>query len=273
MIFKKKIHFHKIAGTGNDFVVIDNRKNIILDRARFAERISSRRTGVGVDGLILIEKSPVADLKMRIFNADGSEAEMCGNGMRCAAWFAVKILGMKENLTFDTLAGINKTEVKADNVKVMLPDPKDFRDYAPLEVKDGIFYFYFINTGVPHVVIFEDNLDDLPVDELGREIRYHPHFQPEGANVNFVHIMDSSTITVRTYERGVEAETLACGTGSTASAIVSSLIEKTKPPVRVVTKSGESLVIGFSLSRYDITDVTLEGPVDYIFEGYYEYEK
>jgi diaminopimelate epimerase len=264
----KKITFHKIVGTGNDFVVIDNRKNLVADPCGFAITVCKRHTGIGADGVILLERSKIADLKMRIINADGSEAEMCGNGMRCAAWAATKILKMNSQLTFETLAGTNETSVTDDSVRVKLPDPTDFRDYAPLEVKDGIFYFYFVNTGVPHCVIFEDKLEEFPVFEIGREIRYHPHFQPAGANVNFVQIIDDQTIAVRTYERGVEKETQACGTGSTAAAIASVLIKKCSPPITAITKSKEKLVIDFDSSMYTISNVFLEGPVRHSFDGY-----
>jgi diaminopimelate epimerase len=263
----KKISFHKLVGTGNDFLVIDNRKQIVTDPASFSVKNCARHTGVGADGVILLEKSTSADIMMRIFNADGSEAEMCGNGMRCAAWAATKILKMKKELKFETLAGINETNVTDTSVRVKLPDPIDFRDYAPIEVKDGIFYFYFLNTGVPHCVIFEENLDTFPVAAIGKEIRYHPHFQPAGTNVNFVHIQDSSTIRVRTYERGVEDETLACGTGSTASAIISALVKKCVPPVTVLTQGKEKLVIDFKTSMYNVSDVFLDGPVQYVYEG------
>jgi len=263
----KKIIFHKIVGTGNDFIIIDNRKQLIPDVHAFAIKACKRHTSVGADGVILLEKSKGSDLTMRIINADGSEAEMCGNGIRCAAWAATKILKMKAELTFETLAGINYTSVKDDTVRVKLPEPTDFRDYAPLEVKDGIYYFYYMNTGVPHCVIFEDNLDNFPVVEIGREIRYHPHFQPAGTNVNFVHIEDEHTIRVRTYERGVEDETQACGTGSTASAIAGVLLKKCLCPITVITTSGEKLIIDFESSMYNVSNVFLEGPVEYVFEG------
>jgi len=264
---KNDVHFYKMCGTGNDFVIIDNRRSIIRSRKKIARAISHRHTGIGSDGLILLEKSRRADLRMRIFNADGSEAEMCGNGIRCAAWVAHHIMKFKKNIKFETIAGLIKVNVKKNIVKAQLSDPVDFRDYAPLEVRDGIFYFYFINTGVPHCVIFEENIDNFPVNEIGKEIRFHPHFQPFGTNVNFVQIKDKSTIFVRTYERGVEAETLACGTGSTASAVVSALIEKCIPPITVITKGGEKLTIYFDISTFSVTNVSLEGTVKYIFEG------
>lgn len=263
----KRITFYKVCGTGNDFVIVDNRREVVNDPISFSQRVCERHTGIGADGLILLEKSKETDLRMRIFNADGSEAEMCGNGMRCAAWVAHSILKLKKSLSFETLAGIIKTEVTDCIVKVELGSPTDFRDYAPIEVEDGIFYFYFINTGVPHCVIFEDSLEGFPVERIGREIRFHPHFQPAGTNVNFVQIQDANTIIVRTYERGVEAETLACGTGSTAAAIMSALVGKCKPPVTVITRSKEQLTIDFAAHKYDVSEVSLKGSVKYVFKG------
>lgn len=259
--------FFKLCGTGNDFVVIDNRDGKIRNKAKLAQRVCPRHIGIGADGLILLEKSDKAALKMRIYNSDGSEAEMCGNGMRCAAWAAHHIMGMNKKIDFETIAGIIKGNVSGNIVKVQLSDPLDYRDYSPIEVADGIFYFYFINTGVPHCVIFEDNIDDIDVDRLGREIRHHEHFEPHGANVNFVEVVDSGSIKVRTYERGVESETLACGTGSTASAIISALIEKCDSPVNVTTRSGEKLTIHFDVSMYDIKNVFLEGAVSFVYKG------
>lgn len=264
-----ELEFYKLCGTGNDFVVVDNREGKIKNKKKLAEKVCHRQNGVGADGLILIEESKLeeADLRMRIFNADGSEAEMCGNGMRCCGWTATHLLGYPAKISFETLAGIVKSDAKKKIVKVQLSDPTDFRDYAPIEVEDGIFYFYFINTGVPHCIIFEDNLDEFDVKRLGREVRYHDHFAPNGTNVNFVEVVDEHTVKVRTYERGVEDETLACGTGSSASAIISALVEKCSSPVKVITRSGDELTISFDMSKYDITNVFLEGSVSYTFKG------
>lgn len=259
--------FYKLCGSGNDFIVVDNREKHMKRVSKQAQELCDRHFGIGADGLILLETSKKADLKMRIINADGTEAEMCGNGMRCAAWAAHHILGLKAELSFETLAGMITTSTKQRVVKVQLCDPVDFRDLAPLEVNDGIFYFYFLNTGVPHCIIFEDDVSEFPVDMIGREVRHHPHFQPNGTNVNFVQIKDAHTIYVRTYERGVEAETLACGTGATASAIASALINKCESPVNVITSGGETLKIYFEKTTYDVTNVFLEGSVAYIFEG------
>ena len=265
----KKITFYKLCGTGNDFVIIDNRDIIIKSRKKAAIDLCARHIGIGADGLILLEKSKKADIRMRIFNADGSEAEMCGNGMRAAGWVGTHILRLGRTVTFETLAGLLETKVSENTVRVNLTDPTDFRDYSPLEVKDGIFYFYFINTGVPHCVVFENNVKCFPVEKIGREVRYHPHFQPGGTNVNFVEIKNKKTIIVRTYERGVEGETLACGTGATASAIISVLIKKCIPPVTVITKGGEKLIIDFKCSKFNVKNVSLEGPVQFVFEGQY----
>jgi diaminopimelate epimerase len=259
--------FYKLCATGNDFILVDNREKTIRQVTKAARGLCHRNHGIGADGLILLEKSRKADLKMRIINQDGSEAEMCGNGIRAAAWTAHHIFKCAPALRFETLAGVVTADVAKNAVTARLSDPTDFRDYAPLEVADGIFYFYFLNTGVPHVVIFEENIDDFPVEKIGREIRHHPHFQPQGANVNFVQIKNKNTIVARTYERGVEAETLACGTGSTASAIMSAVIGKCSSPVTVYTRGGEKLVVSFDMHKFEITNVFLKGDVQFVFQG------
>jgi diaminopimelate epimerase len=256
-----------MAASGNDFIVIDNRERSIKKPAALTQQMCERRVSIGADGVLLLEPSKKHDIKMRTFNADGSEAEMCGNGARCAALFCHKIFKFEPSFTMETLAGVVDAIVEKETVKVKLPDPVDFRDLAPLEVKDGIYYFYFINTSVPHAVIFEESIEDFPVVTVGREIRHHEHFQPKGTNVNFVEIIDTKTIALRTYERGVEDETLACGTGSTAAAIVSVLINKCTSPVNVRTRGGEVLKISFDMHLYDVTNVYLEGKAGFVFEG------
>jgi diaminopimelate epimerase len=262
-----KTKFYKMAASGNDFIVIDNRDRSVKNPAALAKQMCERRVSIGADGVLLLEPSKKNAIKMRIFNADGSEAEMCGNGARCAALFCHKIFKFEPAFTMETLAGVVDAIVEKETVKVKLPDPVDFRDLAPLEVKDGIYYFYFINTSVPHAVIFEESIEDFPVVTVGREIRHHEHFQPKGTNVNFVEIIDKKTIAIRTYERGVEDETLACGTGSTASAIVSVLIKKCTSPVNVRTRGGEVLKISFDMHLYDVTNVYLEGKAGFVYEG------
>lgn len=262
-----KIKFYKMMASGNDFIVIDNRAGIVKQPKKLVKKLSPRRTSVGADGVLLMEPSAQYDIKMRIVNADGSEAEMCGNGARCAALFSHTFLGCGKEFAVETLAGPIQACVGKKTIKIKLSDPSDYRDISPIEVSDGIFYFYFINTGVPHVVIFEETIDAFPVKKIGHEIRHHSHFEPQGTNVNFVRILDAGHIEIRTYERGVEDETLACGTGSTASAIVSALVGKCSSPIEVRTYGGERLKVSFDQHMYDIRNVYLEGKAQFIYEG------
>lgn len=261
------IKFHKMQASGNDFIVIDNRKGKIEDLNSLAEELCPRSTSVGADGILSLEASTDSDIKMRIVNADGSEADMCGNGARCAALYSNQVLGLPNEFSMETLAGNIDSTILEDKIRVRLTDPHDFRDIVPIEVKDGIFYCYHINTGVPHLIVFEENVSEFPVAKIGRELRFHEAFQPEGANVNFVEIHDPGLVQVRTYERGVENETLACGTGSTAAAIVSVLIGKCAVPVNVQTQSGEILKVSFDYQKYDVTNVYLEGKAQFVYEG------
>ncbi len=276
----KEIPFRKMAATGNDFVVIDNRKKIVTEPARFAREICDRHRGVGADGLLLLEtphprpsplrgegKGEGVNYRLRIFNADGSEAEACGNGFRCVALLAHEKLGFGKKHRFESLAGIIDAEVKGGRVRVRLMDPKEFKDREKLALNGRELHYYFIRVGVPHVVVFVEGLSKLPVFEIGREIRFHPRFQPAGTNVNFVEIAGSGSIAVETYERGVEENTLACGTGSTASAIVSAKAGYVEPPVSVKTRGGEILTVDFKRKQNQISDVYLEGETRFVFEG------
>lgn len=204
---------------------------------------------------------------MRIINTDGSEAEMCGNGARCAALFAHKKLGFGKKFSMDTKAGLIACLVKARSVQVRLTEPTRFRSVSHLEIGNRQIPYYFINTGVPHTVIFEEALEEIDVIETGRLIRDHEVFKPAGTNVNFVAVTGPRSLRIRTYERGVENETLACGTGATASALVAGLSDLVRPPVTVKTQSGENLKINFKQEGFSVTNVTLEGDVRFIFEG------
>ena len=259
--------FFKMEATGNDFVVVDNRRKVVRDPVRFAREVCDRHAGVGADGLLLIEDSRKADYKMRILNADGSEAEACGNGFRCAALLAHEKFGFGKEHRFESLAGLVDARVKGRRVRVRLMDPTDFQDRESIAVNGRDLPYHFIRVGVPHVVIFAEGLAKLPVEELGRAVRFHPKFQPAGTNVNFVEITGPRSIAVETYERGVEANTLACGTGSTASALVSALRGDVKPPVKVKTRGGEVLEVDFSLKQGRVSDVFLEGEARLVFEG------
>jgi len=275
-----RIHFFKMTGTGNDFMVIDNRRNLIpADRCQdFVRRACRHKLSVGADGVILIESDPEADFKWRFFNADGSEAEMCGNGARCAARFA-HLTGIvdRPRMAFRTLAGIVQAELLGHRVKVQMTSPHDLRMDLRIEADGRSFDLDFLNTGVPHAVCAladERELESIDVLRWGRVLRFHAHFQPAGANVDFVCVQDAHHMIIRTYERGVEGETLACGTGSIASALISAARERVVSPVQVRTRSGESLTISFRISRglqrpddIQFKEVSLEGEARVAYEA------
>src|SRR3989338_6178652 len=261
------ISFDKMVASGNDFVVIDNRRHISRDPARLTRELCAQHVGVGADGVLLIENSRKAALKMRIFNSDGSEADACGNGFRCIAIYAHKKMRMPARFQFESGAGLIQAHVKGGRVCVELVKPSQFQEKAELQVSGNRLHYSFINTGVPHAVIFVEALDKIDVNGLGRAIRNHERFRPKGTNVNFVEVQGMHAIEVRTYERGVEGETLACGTGSTASALISCLLGYARSPVRVKTKGGEILTVDFIKQGPKIEKVTLEGPARFVFEG------
>jgi diaminopimelate epimerase len=263
------LNFTKMVGSGNDFIVLDNRENILgSDLENLAQKLCDRRNGIGADGLVIIENSTSSDFLMRIINADGSEAEMCGNGARCAAYYTYKNSITDKTMKFETLAGIIEAEVNNDSVKIKMIDPYDFKKDIELDCKEyGKVKIFFINTGVPHAVIFRDDIDSLDVEELGSFIRYHKYFEPKGTNVNFVKLIEKNTIQVRTYERGVENETLSCGSGSTASAIISSIEKNLLSPITVQTQSKENLIIHFDKENNNFKNVYLEGKVRLVFTG------
>ena len=261
------LNFYKIVASGNDFIVVDNRRQMIHDPKAFAHQFCALHTGIGADGILLFENSKKNNFKMRIVNSDGSEAEACGNGFRCIALFAHKILKYPTRMEFESLSGAIQATVNNGRVRVKLPTPKDIFSRETLEVLNHRLHYSFINTGVPHVVIFVEGLSKIDVEKLGNAVRWHSKFQPKGTNVNFVEIKSKKAINVRTYERGVERETQACGTGSTASAIMSSLMGYCNPAVSVYTKGGETLVVDFKKSGQKVTDVFLEGEASIVFEG------
>ncbi|MDD5120831.1 MAG: diaminopimelate epimerase [Candidatus Omnitrophica bacterium] len=258
----RKINFTKMVAAGNDFVVIKDK--ISGNLPLLARRMCDRKFGIGADGLLLLSKCKNADFRMRIFNADGSEAEMCGNGARCAALFSAK----KENKML-TLAGIVDAEVSGSRVKIRITSPKCVRLDIPLMVNGRKIKVNFINTGVPHAVIFVSGLEDISVGQIGRLIRFHREFAPAGTNVNFVETGKNNLIRVRTYERGVEGETLACGTGSTASALIFALKNNSDNLVKVFTQSGEILKVYFQNIHGLLKNVWLEGGAKIVYKGEY----
>ena len=264
-----KIPFMKMSGSGNDFIFIDHRAPLVAeDRMKeFARKICRRRTSVGADGLIFIERSEKADFKWRFFNADGSEAEMCGNGGRCASRFAFLKGISGPRLTFETLAGILSAEVDGKRVKLEMTKPFGLRLDEPLLLEGKEEVVSILNTGVPHAVLFRDDLEDLDIVRMGRAMRYHSHFAPAGTNADFVRVEDRSRLTVRTYERGVEDETLACGTGTVASALIAAFKGFVTSPVAVKTRGEEVLTVHFEIEGKEVTKVFFEGDVHIIYEA------
>ncbi len=265
----EKIEFVKMNGSGNDFIIINNfTKYFSSDEfKKYVPLICRRKFSVGADGVIILEPSSTCDFKWRFFNSDGSEAEMCGNGSRCAAKFAYLEGIAGRNLKFETLAGIIEAEVKENTVKVLMTKPFDLKLDYEIIIDDKKYYISSINTGVPHVVKFVKELENYDVKRMGRLIRYHELFQPNGTNVNFVSVENKNTIKIRTYERGVEDETLACGTGSVAAALIAYKKGFVEIPIYVKNMGGETLIIDFVEKDGIFEKVYLEGDANLVFKG------
>ncbi len=264
--------FTKMNGAGNDFVLMDNRAGTIRPSPQQVARLCHRQRGVGADGLMLLIpcSSGRADWAWDFYNSDGSHAEMCGNGARCFARFVQRLTGTAGPLTFETAAGIITAAFEGDQVTVNLTDPQQFRLGEQLEVQGASMRVDSLNTGVPHAVVFVPDADRALVESLGPALRYHPHFAPRGTNVNFVQPLAPGSIRVRTYERGVEGETLACGTGLTASALVYARRHGYGSPVRVRVQGGDTLEVRFEGKGDEFRNVRLTGPAEFVFEGQIE---
>jgi len=258
-----------MAGGGNDFVVIDNRGSRVANAADLTRRICTPHLSVGADGLILIETSPRATIRMIYFNADGSRADFCANGTRCAARFAFLNVIAPRRMTIETDSGVVGAEVGEGNaVTLSLPSPQLFRPNRPLRVGAQSIQGSSLMVGVPHYVVFlRRDLWQQEIVPLGRAIRNHPELQPDGANVNFVVIRDWNAIEVRTYERGVEDETLSCGSGVVASVSASALFGKVRSPVQVLTRSGITLEVSFTLAGGELRDLRLRGDARLIYRA------
>lgn len=267
------VHFYKMTGAGNDFVMVDNR-DLSLSRVLTHDNIADicdRRFGVGADGLIAVEPAQgKGDVRMRYYNSDGGEAEMCGNGARCFTAFVDFLMpeGMK-TVHFETMAGIVKGVVNADDsVTVQLTTPKDLKlnalpgdDVVPAPV-------HFLNTGVPHAVAYLPSVDDIDIRKMGAHLRYHKAFAPAGTNANFATILSPQHLKLRTYERGVEDETLACGTGMTATALLHAVLTDAPSPISLDVAGGDTLQVGFTRRpNNEFADVTLTGPALIVFRG------
>jgi len=262
------VDFSKMNGAGNDFVLLDDRAQKIQLTRNQIVRLCDRHRCVGADGLILlVPASGKADWAWRFYNSDGSTGEMCGNGARCFAKFVRQRTGLLRDFTFETEAGIISAAFQGDLVTVSLTEPNSLRLNEKVPLRDGPTLLHSVNTGVPHAVIFVPDADKAMVMELGPEIRRHAHFAPKGTNVNFVQVLEPNHIRVRTFERGVEGETLACGTGVTASALISARIHHFASPVRVQVQGGDELQVSFRESNNQFSAVRLTGPADFVFEG------
>ncbi len=267
----KNILFSKMNASGNDFILMDNREGKIKKNlSEFAKGLCTQKHSIGADGIIFIEKSKYADFMMRIFNMDGSEAEMCGNGARCTAKFAFdkKIVPIK-NMSFETKSGIIFASVNANDnqVRIKMQDPLSLKIHY--KVNGYRSEINSINTGVPHVVIFVDKIDNVDVQKTGNFIRYHKYFSPQGTNVNFAEMVSKNKIKIRTYERGVENETFSCGTGSVASALIYAINYNAKSPIEVITRCNDVLTISYKSSHNNFNEVYLEGLVKLVYDGYY----
>ncbi len=258
-----------MQGSGNDFILIDNRRNILKGKnlKDLATTLCHRHYSVGADGLIVIVPSKKVDFKWRFFNADGSEAGMCGNGSRCAARFAFVKKIAKKDMAFETLAGIIHAQVKPRSVKVQLTGAAGLRMNIAVPLDSGIRMGHYIDTGVPHLVYLSKDIDNEDVDRVGRTTRYHELFKPAGTNVNFIQIDSKRKLRIRTYERGVEGETLACGTGSVAGALIAGALGAVFSPVEVRTRGGETLTVSFERTTEEFSGIYLEGNAEVICEG------
>lgn len=266
---QEPLAFAKMAGGGNDFVVIDNRAGRVTNAEEFARRVCTPHLSIGADGLILIDRSERANARMIYYNADGSRADFCANGTRCAARFAL-FAGMAQlKMTIETDAGIMRAEIDDRGlVTLAVAAPANVRLDRSLRVGDRAIQGVSLTVGVPHFVIFlRDELWSADIVPVGRAIRNHPDLQPQGANVNFVVIRGPQSIEVRTYERGVEAETLSCGSGVVSSVSAAALFDKVQSPVKVLTRSGITFEVTFKREGNEIRDVLLKGDARVVYRG------
>ena len=265
----KTIPFLKMSGSGNDFIIIDNRAAVVPDAqlTRLVIGACRRKMSVGADGMIFIERSDTLDFKWRFFNADGSLPDMCGNGARCAARFAFMHGIAERQMAFETLAGTIHASVSDDSVKIRMTEPRDLKTGTLLKLAGKPTAVGSVNTGVPHVVMVVDDVEAVDVAKTGRLIRYHPKFAPDGTNANFVAVDKNGTIFIRTYERGVEDETLACGTGNVAAALILAHERGMTSPVTLTTRSGGRLTVHFKTQGSRYQDVFLEGDARVIYRG------
>ncbi|MBI3322213.1 MAG: diaminopimelate epimerase [Candidatus Omnitrophica bacterium] len=286
------IPFVKMAGAGNDFILVDGRRGQTLDRApsALAREWCDRKRSIGADGLLLVQGSRRGNARMRIFNPDGSEPTMCGNGLRCVAWYLHSTNGGRRSWTVETGAGVMQAQITGkEQVRIFFIPPKSLHLGRGVIWRGKRLSVHSVNTGVPHAVLLVSRLDALDLDALGPFVRRHRLFKPQGTNVNLLRIRSPHRASIRTYERGVEEETQACGTGTVASVVIGAALGKLKPPVQMTTAGGEKLTVGYFLrdtvpdtgrgGRYSsqgkhpllqsrrFDGLYLEGPARILFQG------
>ncbi len=264
------IRFTKMHGAGNDFVMIENLSgNLELSSENIAH-LCDRRYGIGADGVLLLEtaEDSALDARMVYYNADGSRAEMCGNGARCFTAFAqINGLGTKDSLRFLTDAGPLTATAQNNLYTIEMPPAHSIKLNTVLDLTSGSTTVHSVNTGVPHAICFVENISQIDICSIGAEIRHHPFFEPAGANANFAQFQNDGSILLRTYERGVENETLACGTGATAVAIITHLLHQSSRPISLKVAGGATLSVDFDVTNDTVHNVTLTGPAVSVFEG------
>ena len=264
------LHFTKMHGAGNDFIMIDDRKlTVPYEDYQLMAAIASRRTGVGCEGIILVQPSERADFRMRFLNPDGTEVELCGNGARCVAEFAHSLGIANKSMTMETKAGLVDAEIEDVGVKIWVPDPSNRSYGVAIDVPQGRFIGHAVSIGCPHFVVpvEADKIEGFDVAGIGGAIRQHSHFSPEGVNVDFVSYVKPNRIRMRTFERGVEAESGACGTGAVAAAVAGVEAEGITLPVKVTTSSGFELTVDGDWRSRKCTGMTLTGPARKVYEG------
>lgn len=260
--------FSKYSGCGNDFVLIDDReKTFPFVDPKFVANVCHRRFGVGADGVILLQTSDKADYRMRIFNADGSEAEMCGNGIRCLMKFIQEIGIPQSTCSIETLCRIHTVTIDRDIVKVEMGNPTHLTWDLELSCGEKSITLHSMDTGVPHAVEFVQDIQQIDLDQQGYLVRHHPLFSPKGTNYNAVQLLQNGMISIRTFERGVEGETLACGTGATAAALAAAKRHQLASPIEVKTRSGGILTIFFEWEKGHPKHIWMAGPAQKIYKG------
>lgn len=262
----RKMRFWKMSGAGNDFVLLTGGRRSVKDLKQLAAALCARKVSVGADGLLYVNRSGPDRLDVRYFNSDGSEA-FCGNGSRCAAWWAFSSGLAGRKMLLRTLAGELEAEIAGSGrVRMRMPDVSGARIGAKGRFPGGVRTLHFLDTGVPHAVVPVPSVSDVDVERLGRALRHHPFFGTAGTNVNFVEAK-GRRLLVRTYERGVEGETLACGTGLTASAVAFALSGAVRPPVLLTSRSGDAFMVGFRQRSGGASEIRIEGPARTVFQG------